>query len=144
MGARVIILRLGVIMGADGSFYKKIAPFAKLGIIPAVGSGKQIIAWIDIKDVVSLIHFTMVNQFLNGAYNAVASQQLTMNQLAEIFLKHFGKKKNLPNVPAFLIRLLYGEMASMLLEGNRISNEKIIQAGFQFKANELEVALQHS
>lgn len=131
-GTRVIILRKGVIMGRGGFFYNKIIPLARLGINPAVGNGKQYVPWIDVRDLVRMYDFILQHSKLNGVFNGVSSQHSTMNDLAKMFLMHFGKRKFTPNAPAFLIKLLFGEMASILLKGSRVSNRKIKEQGFQF------------
>lgn len=131
-GTRVVILRKGVIMGKGGFFYHKVAPLAKLGINPAVGNGKQYVPWIDIWDLVRLYDFILQHTTLNGVFNAVSSQDETMNDLAKMSLMYFGKRKLTPNAPAFLIKLIFGEMASILLKGSRVSNKKIKEQGFQF------------
>lgn len=138
-GAKVIILRKGAIMGEESTFYKRIAPFAKLGINPAAGSGRQYIPWIDIRDLVRLYGFILKENHLQGIFNAVSSQHITMNELAQALLNSFGKKSFLPNAPAFAVRLLFGEMSSMVLKGSRLSNEKLKKNGFNFLYDSIEV-----
>lgn len=140
-GARVVILRKGVIFGKEGSFYRRIAPLAKLGINPAAGSGRQYIPWIDIRDLVRLYDFILKENHLQGIFNAVSSQHITMNELAQAFLNSFGKRSFLPNAPAFAVRLLFGEMSSMVLNGSRISNEKLKKNGFNFLYDSIEESL---
>ena len=133
LGIRTVILRKGVILGKEGGMVKKLSPLAKLGINVSLGSGKQYLPWIDIRDLVKLYNFILSNAQLNGIYNAVATEQMTMNDFSKALLKSFGKKSFLPNAPAFVIRLLFGEMAVMLLEGSKVSNEKLKTTGFIFE-----------
>ena len=133
LGIRTIILRKGVILGKEGGMVKKLSPLAKLGINVSLGSGKQYLPWIDIRDLLRLYEFILSNAQLNGIYNAVATDQITMNNFSKALLKSFGKKSFLPNAPAFVIRLLFGEMAVMLLEGSKVSNEKLKTTGFSFE-----------
>ena len=133
LGIRTIILRKGVILGKEGGMVKKLSPLAKLGINVSLGSGKQYLPWIDIRDLVRLYDFILSNTQLKGIFNAVATEQITMNDLSKALLQAFGNKSFLPNAPAFVIRLLFGEMAVILLEGSKISNEKIKNAGFSFE-----------
>src|SRR5690606_8452972 len=100
-------------------FYQRLAPFAKLGINPAAGSGRQYIPWIDIRDLLRLYDFLLKENPLQGTFNAVSSQHMTMNELAQALLKAFGKRSFLPNAPAFIIKLLFGEMSDMILNGSR-------------------------
>lgn len=141
IGARVVILRKGVIVGKGGGIYQKLAPLANRGVNPAVGSGKQFMPLIDMCDLMRLYQFILKHQEVNGIFNTVSSQHITMNELAKAFLTHFGKKSILPNVPSFVIKLLFGEMATMLLNGSRVSNEKIKQQGFHFLYETLEKSL---
>ncbi|MBA5630533.1 TIGR01777 family protein [Moheibacter sp. BDHS18] len=141
LGVRTVILRKGVILGKEGGTVKKLSPLAKLGINVSLGSGKQYLPWIDIRDLVRLYDFILSNTQLKGIFNAVATEQITMNDFSKVLLKSFGKKSFLPNAPAFVIRLLFGEMTVMLLEGSKISNEKIKNAGFYFEFDTIEKSL---
>ncbi len=141
LGIRTIILRKGVILGKEGGMVKKLSPLAKLGINVSLGSGKQYLPWIDIRDLVRLYDFFLSNAQLSGIYNAVATEQITMSDLSKALLQAFGKKSFLPNAPAFVIRLLFGEMAVMLLEGSKVSNEKLKTTGFSFEFDTIEKSL---
>lgn len=141
LGVRTVILRKGVILGKEGGMVKKLSPLAKLGINVSLGSGKQYLPWIDIRDLVRLYDFILSNTQLKGIFNAVATEQITMNDFSKVLLKSFGKKSFIPNAPAFVIRLLFGEMAVMLLEGSKVSNEKIKNAGFSFEFDTIEKSL---
>ena len=133
LGVRTVILRKGVILGKEGGMVKKLSPLAQLGINVSLGSGEQYLPWIDIRDLLRLYDFFLSNPQLSGIYNAVATEQITMNDFSKVLLKSFGKKSFLPNAPAFVIRLLFGEMAVMLLEGSKVSNEKLKTTGFSFE-----------
>jgi len=141
LGIRTIIFRKGVILGKGGGMVQKLSPLANLGINVSLGSGKQYLPWIDIRDLVKLYNFILSNAQLNGIYNAVATEQMTMNDFSKALLKSFGKKSFLPNAPAFVIRLLFGEMAVMLLEGSKVSNEKLKTTGFIFEFDTIEKSL---
>ncbi|HZH67667.1 MAG TPA: TIGR01777 family oxidoreductase [Chitinophagales bacterium] len=133
LGCRVVILRKGVIVGKNGAFNQKLASLAKLGINPCVGSGSQYVPWIDLRDLVRLYDSILQDSAITGVYNATASQHISMEEIAHEFLHHFGKRKLTPNAPSFIIQLLFGELSSMMLEGSRVSNERIKNKGFQFK-----------
>lgn len=141
LGIRTIILRKGVILGKEGGMVKKLSPLAKLGINVSLGSGKQYLPWIDIRDLVRLYDFILSNTQLKGIFNAVATEQITMSDLSKALLQAFGKTSFLPNAPAFVIRLLFGEMAVMLLEGSKVSNEKLKTTGFIFEFDTIEKSL---
>lgn len=141
LGIRTIILRKGVILGKDGGMVQKLTPLAKFGITISLGSGKQYLPWIEIRDLVRLYDFILSNAQLSGIYNAVATEQITMNDFSKALLHSFGIKSFLPNMPAFIIRLVFGEMSVMLLEGSKVSNEKLLNKGFSFEFNTVEKAL---
>src|SRR5690606_26772901 len=125
LGVATVILRKGVVLGKDGGMYHKLAPLARLGINTSLGNGRQYLPWIDIRDLVRLYEFILETNEICGVFNAVSSEHIMMNDFSEALLQSFGKTSFLPNVPAFIIKLLLGEMSAMLLEGSRVSNEKI-------------------
>lgn len=140
-GRRVVILRKGVIMANNGPFYEKMASVARWGINPAVGSGKQYVPWIGASDLLRCYDFILQHEAIAGVFNAVSGAPVTMNTMAKAFLHHFGYSKWTPNVPAFLAKLIFGEMANMLLEGSKVSEQKIRDAGFTFQVNDIETSL---
>lgn len=141
LGIRTVILRNGVIIGKNGGIYQKLSPSAKLGINVSLGSGKQYLPWIDIRDLVRLYEFILSNSKISGIYNTVSSEQITMSDFSKTLLKSFDKKSIFPNAPAFIIRLLFGKMSAMLLEGSRVSNEKLKGIGFSFEFDTIEKSL---
>lgn len=141
LGIRTVILRKGVITGKDGGICHKLSPLAKLGINVSLGSGKQYLPWIDVRDLTRLYDFILSNSKISGVYNAVSSEHITMNDFSKILLESFDKKNIFPNAPAFIIRLLFGEMSVMLLEGSRVSNEKLKSTGFSFEFDTIEKSL---
>lgn len=141
LNIRTVILRKGVIIGKGGGIYQKLAPLAKYGINTALGNGRQFLPWMDIRDLVRLYEFFINNSTLSGVYNAVASEHITMNEFSKALLQSFGKRSFLPNVPKFIIQLVFGELSKMLLEGSKISNEKLKSTQFIFEHEKLENSL---
>lgn len=141
LGIRTVLLRKGVIFGRDGGMVQKLTPLAKLGINVSLGSGKQYLPWIDIRDLVRLYEFILSNSKISGIYNTVSSEHITMNDFSKTLLKSFDKKSIFPNAPAFIIRLFFGEMSVMLLEGSRVSNEKLKSSDFSFEFDTIEKSL---
>ncbi|MBN2615304.1 MAG: TIGR01777 family oxidoreductase [Bacteroidales bacterium] len=138
MGIRMVVLRTGVVLSEKSGALPKMAKPVQLGLGSALGSGKQYISWIELNDLARLYLFAIENEKLQGVYNAVSPDPVTnetfMRQLARAYRKPFF----LPSVPSFLLKLLMGEMADMVLKGNRVSCEKIREAGFSFQYNKLE------
>ena len=141
IGIRTVLLRKGVIIGKDGGIVQKLAPLAKLGINVSLGSGKQYLPWIDIRDLVKLYEFILSNSNINGIYNTVSSEIITMNEFSKTLLKSYKMRTILPNAPSFIIRLLFGEMSVMFLEGSKVSNEKLRSIGFSFEFDTIEKSL---
>ncbi|HTL83040.1 MAG TPA: TIGR01777 family oxidoreductase [Bacteroidia bacterium] len=141
VGMRCVKLRIGAVLARDGGALKKILPTVKFFIGSPLGSGKQWFPWIHIDDLCNAVLFSIENEKMNGAYNAVASQHVTNKE----FMKALGRAAKrpvfFPAVPKFLLKLLLGEMAVIVLEGSRVSNEKLLKAGFEFKYDKIGKAL---
>jgi len=135
------IIRIGVVLSKDGGALKALLPLFQLGLGSAVGSGKQYMPWIHIHDLVSVFNEALFNTNYNGIYNAVSSDETTSNSFSKQLAKSLSKPFFLPNVPAFALKLVFGEMANVLLEGSRVSNQKLINSGFQFNYPTLSTAL---
>jgi len=142
LSSKNCIIRIGVVLSKDGGALKKLLPLFQLGLGSAVGSGKQYMPWIHIEDLVSVFHEALFNSNYNGIYNAVSSEKTTSDSFSKQLAKSLSKPFFLPRVPAFVLKLLFGEMANVLLEGSLISNQKLIHAGFQLKYPALSEALQ--
>jgi uncharacterized protein (TIGR01777 family) len=135
------IIRIGVVLSKDGGALKRLLPLFKLGLGSAVGSGKQYMPWIHIDDLVSIFHEALFNPIYNGIYNAVSTEDTTSNSFSKQLAKVLSKPFFFPNVPTFILKLVFGEMGNVLLEGSRVSNKKLKNAGFQFKYSTLEETL---
>lgn len=141
-GARVCTVRTAVILSEKGGMLKKILPLAKKNMLSALGSGKQIVPWIHIDDLCRLYIHLLENPELNGAFNAAASQITDSNTFNRILNEALNKKTILPNVPGFVLRLIFGETAGIMLNGSAVSNQKIKDTGFRFEFDELKKAFQ--
>ncbi len=141
--ARVVFLRIGVVLAKDGGALEKMLTPFKFGAGGAVGSGKQWMSWIALDDLVKLIHFALENENLRGAVNAVAPNPVTNREFTETL----GKVLHRPtfiSVPEFAIKLLFGEMGeTLLLQGSRVVPKKLQAAGFEFEFTDLEKAMKH-
>ena len=132
-------IRTAVVLSPNGGALSKMLPAIKMGIGSPLGSGNQAMAWIHIDDLVALFVFAIENQ-LTGPFNAVTactSNKNFMKALAKQYKKPFW----FPNVPSFVLKLIFGEMSTVLLDGVQVSNQKITDLGFKFHKNILEQAL---
>lgn len=138
---RVVAFRTGVVLSKTGGALEKLKRPIKMGIGSALGSGKQYMPWIHINDLCQLYLTALEDSNYNGVYNAVSSQHTTNLEMTRAVAKTFGKKLWAPKVPAFLLKLLFGEMSQIILKGSRIDNSKIKKMGFTPQFENLEKAL---
>jgi NAD dependent epimerase/dehydratase family enzyme len=115
----------------------------QMGIGSPLGNGKQYVPWIHIDDLCSLYLKAIVETNQMGAYNAVAPDHKTNAEFMHLVAKTLKKPFFFPPVPAFILKIYLGERASIVMEGNKISSEKIREEGFHFKYPHLEDALQN-
>lgn len=142
-GLRVVNLRIGVVLAAEGgALVKMITPF-RFGLGGRIGSGRQYMSWIEISDVVGAINHSLATQSLRGPVNAVAPNPVTNAE----FTATLGKVLSRPTfltMPAFAAHMAFGEMADELLLGStRAYPKKLLESGYQFRFSELEAALAH-
>ena len=125
---------------ADGGLLAQmIGPFKNFAGGP-VGSGKQWFSWVHRDDVIGIIKYALENGSVSGPVNVTAPNPVTNKE----FSKALGRALNRPaivNVPAFAVRLALGELASLLLTGQRVIPEKILEAGYKFKYTDIDEAL---
>jgi uncharacterized protein len=138
---RVVALRTGVVLAKEGGALAKLAAPIKTGFGAALGTGKQYMPWIHLQDLVEIYCESLFNENYNGCYNAVADEHLTNRELTVAIAMKLGKKNWLPNLPSFVLMVALGEMSEVLLEGSRLSNQKLKSIGFNFKFPSLESAL---
>lgn len=138
MGIRVAKVRTGVVLSEKGGALPKMMMPLKFGVSVPLGSGRQWLPWIHIDDLTGIFLHLLRQEALSGPFNAAAPDPLTNSQL----MKQLAHKKHrlyIPvGVPAFLLKAIVGEMALITLEGSRISPEKLILSGFQFRYPTLE------
>ena len=139
---RTTKMRLGIILDKNDGAVAKIAGIIKKNIGAPIGSGKQFMPWIHLDDAVGLFLHALKNKSISGTYNAVASEHTNNKFFTETLAEKLNKKLRLPNVPSFILKLIYGELADILLEGVKVDNEKIITSGYSFKHNKLSEALE--
>jgi len=142
LGIRTVKIRTGLVLGKDEGFLKKLIPIFKMKLGSALGSGKQYMPWIHIDDLCSIYLEAIKNDEMTGAYNAAINDNTNNEIFSKTLAKIYGYSLWLPNVPAFLIQMVLGEMALIVLKGRRVSSDKIEKTGFQFRFNTLELALE--
>lgn len=135
---RTVMLRTGIVLDAEGG---ALGEMLKPPVAAPLGSGDQWMSWIHIEDLARMFLFALEKTTLQGVYNAVAPNPATNQQLTREAAYAKGKTYLGIGVPGFVLKLVLGEMAAMVLGGNRVSCQKIQKAGFQFEYYELSAAL---
>lgn len=138
---REVRIRTSVVLMADAGALPKLVTPTKFGVGAPVGNGKQWMPWIHIDDMVNVYVKAVEDDNMNGAYNAAATQHANQKHLISGIGKSINRPVFLPPVPGFLIKAVLGEMSKVITEGSRVSNQKLIDAGFEFKFDELQPAL---
>ncbi|NLF14165.1 MAG: TIGR01777 family protein [Anaerolineaceae bacterium] len=141
MGVRRIVLRTGAVLDArEGALPRFVTPF-RFFVGGRLGSGRQYLSWIHPADLVSAVRFLVEHPDARGAFNLVAPEPVTYAELARTLGRVLRRPALIP-VPAFALRLLVGEVASVVLEGQRASSQRLLDLGHRFRFPALEPALQ--
>ncbi|MCC5624586.1 TIGR01777 family oxidoreductase, partial [Nostoc sp. CHAB 5715] len=138
-GVRLVILRLGIVLGNGGALDKMIMPF-KLFAGGPIGSGRQWFSWIHVDDLVSLILEALTKPEIEGVYNGTAPNPVRMVDLSQTLGEVMNRPSWLP-VPAFAIEALLGDGAMVVLEGQQVLPKRTLETGFEYKYPNLHSAL---
>ena len=141
LGIRTVQIRTGLVLGKGDGVLQQLIPLFKYKLGSAIGSGKQYMPWIHIDDLCRIYLASMLNSEMQGPYNAAINDSTNNTIFSSALAKVFGYTIWLPNVPAFVLQLVLGEMAQLVLKGRRINSNAIEKTGFQFQFTDLEKAL---
>lgn len=142
LNLRVVKLRIGIVLSNKGGALVEMARPIRWGIGAALGNGKQYLSWIHLDDVCAMFIKAVEDETMQGAYNAVSGDWVTNKVLTQRIAKVLKKPLLLPNVPTFVMKILIGEMAVIVINGSKISADKIKETGFVFRYSNLEKALE--
>lgn len=137
---KVAKVRIGVVLSEKGGALPAIAQPIRFLVGAPLGTGSQYMSWIHIEDLSAIFKY-ILEQDLSGTYNAVAPNPVTNKKMTQQIAKSLKKPLILPNVPAFVMNLLLGEMSQIVLGGNKVSSVAIAKKGFQFKFTQVSEAL---
>jgi uncharacterized protein (TIGR01777 family) len=138
--SRLVIFRIGIVLEAEGGALGKMLPVFKIGLGGPIGDGKQWMSWIHRSDLCGLIIKALVDKQFSGVYNAVAPETVLMKD----FSKTLGRCLNRPNllpVPGTILKLLLGDGAKLVLEGQKVISIKLQEKIYKFKYPLLEKAI---
>jgi len=140
LGLRVALTRTGVVLSQDGGALEQMLPPFKLGVGGPVAGGRQYVPWVHLDDVVGALVFALDNAAADGPINVTAPEPVTNKELSKA-LGRVLRRPALAPVPAFALKLLYGEMATIVLTGQRAVPTRLSELGYAFRRPELEPAL---
>lgn len=134
-------VRIGLVLSSNGGALKAMVKPIKYGVGAAFGSGNQWQSWIHIQDLARQFLY-ILNHGLKGTYNGVAPNPVSNQELTKAIASTLNKPLFLPNIPKFFMKLVLGEMHSVLFDSHRVSSKKIEDNGFEFKYHHLQPALE--
>ncbi|MBT8261873.1 MAG: TIGR01777 family oxidoreductase [Bacteroidia bacterium] len=140
LGIKVTKVRTGLVLATEGGALPAIAAPVRKGVGAPLGSGNQWQSWIHIDDMTN-IYLNIIENGWGGTINAVSPNPATNKRLTKLIAKTLKKPLWLPNVPAFVLKLLLGEMSMLVLQGQLVSSKRLEEAGFSFRFFNLESAL---
>ena len=137
----VAILRIGIVLGKKGGALERMAAPFRMFFGGPLGSGNQWMSWIGIHDLIGLINFTLQNENVKGIINATSPNPVTNKEFSTVLGKVLNRPSFIP-VPAIALKIMLGEMANILLTGQRVYPERALSYGYKFKYSNLEAALE--
>ena len=143
-GIRVVNPRIGIVLGEKGGAISKMLTPFKFGMGSPLGTGKQYMPWIHIDDLVSLMLFAAERESISGPLNGTAPHPVTNYEFTKTLGKVLRRPTFMPAPPTFMLKLLIGEFASVLLASQQAVPKRALDAGFHFHYTDLEAALRES
>ncbi|MGQ9792895.1 MAG: TIGR01777 family oxidoreductase [Anaerolineae bacterium] len=140
MGVRHVVIRIGMVLSREGGAFPRLVTPFRFFIGGPLGDGRQWFPWIHNADVAGAIRYLIESDGASGAFNLVAPAPVTARDFARLLGRAMGRPAAMP-VPAVVMRLLFGEMATILLYGQRAIPQRLLELGFRFQYPQLEDAL---
>lgn len=139
---RLAVIRIGNVLSADGGYLKRLSPFSRLGILSPVGTGKQFFSWVHITDVTEIFYQLAAGDIPLGTYNAVSPQYVTNAEFTRLFNQSNGTPTLFPNIPAWVIKLLFGQLGrEAVLSNQKVIPEALLKVGFTYVFSDIQSAL---
>ena len=142
-GARVVLCRIGVILGKDGGALSKMLSVFKWGIGSPLGSGSQWFSWVSLPDLVNMFLFLMENESISGPVNCTSPNPVTNREMTKALSKALHRPAILPPVPAFMIKGILGEFSDVFVKGQKVIPGILLKNGFDFEFPEIKGAFAH-
>lgn len=142
LGKRLVKLRIGIVLSTTGGALAEFKKPLKAGMAAILGSGKQMISWIHVHDLCRMFLYAIENQSMQGTFNAVAPHPVSNKELTLTLAKQKNGSFYIPfYVPAFLLKMILGEMSIEVLKSATVSSHKIEEQGFRFEYATVQQAL---
>lgn len=139
-GIRTVIVRTGIVLGRRGALPRLVRP-VQLGIGSPIGSGNQFMSWIHADDLCGIFEMALRSNNFKGIYNGVAPNAVSNKEMTQTIGRVLNRPVFMPNVPGIMLRILFGEMADILLGGLNVRSQKVQDAGYEFKFVTAEAAI---
>jgi uncharacterized protein len=140
LGMRVVNLRLGLVLGADGGILPRLVFPARLGMAAVIGDGKQWMSWIHLDDLMRIIELALSDGSVEGPLNAVSPEPVRQREFQQA-LTALLRRPLLLRIPAWALNVALGEMAQLLVRGQRVSPRRLLERGFEFGYPALDATL---
>ena len=141
LGIRVVKIRTGIVLSEKEGALRELKRPVQFFVGAPLGKGTQYLSWIHLDDLCQIYIKAIEDENMRGVYNAVAPDPVTNKEFTHQLAKTLKRPIILPPIPSFILKLLLGEMAGLVLTGVKVSNQKIQASGFKFQFDNLEDAL---
>ncbi|MFN8416672.1 MAG: TIGR01777 family oxidoreductase [Cytophagaceae bacterium] len=141
---RVVKIRIGIVMAKEGGALPMMVKPVKFGVGTPLGKGNQYMSWVHIDDLAHMFYQGLIQESWSGVYNACAPNPVTNAYLTQTIAKKLHKKLWLPNVPEWVLKIMFGNGRTESLLGSlKVSSQKVLNQGFVFKFNAIEEAIEN-
>jgi uncharacterized protein (TIGR01777 family) len=142
-GARVVLCRIGVILGRDGGALSKMLAVFKWGLGSPLGSGSQWFSWVGLHDLVNIFLFLLNNDAVSGPVNCTSPHPVTNREMTQALGRALHRPTVLPAVPGFVIKGLLGDFGDVFVKGQKVLPKRLLGEGFVFEFPDIEDAFAH-
>ncbi len=142
-GVRVALCRFGIVLGKGGGALSMMLPAFRWMVAGSLGTGRQWMSWIHLDDLFEVFDLILANESIAGAINCVSPNPVRNAEFTRILARTLGRPILLPGAPSFVLEMLLGEFANVLVKGQKVVPEKLLDSGFSFKFPTLPEALEN-